>query len=715
MRARDAGVLGAAAVATLLLWLATGTEATLPELQGRARGWSGDFMNYYLPNAEYAGARLAEGELPLWNPRQAAGIPFLATLQVGALYPPNLLHALLPAQTAFLVLAGLHLLLSFVLAGALASALGAGALGSAVAGLAYASSLQLVGAIWSPPTYYAAAWAPGVLLAVDRVIARASPRRAVALALAVAMPLLSGWPYTLALAALGAALYGGVCLMAGWLRTRRFPSRPVVALTLGALAGLMLAAPQTLPTGELVARSCRALGTLVEAQAVFVDSPHDPSVFLSRLVRRGRNDGVPGAASLILAALALALPGPGRARVGVLLGVGALALMASFPRHTPVYGWLRELPLLGDFRFPYRYRLLLTLAIAIAAGVGTTHLQRALARWPRAALAAGAAALAICAVTATLPVFRGVLPFARAVPEARPLARELEEAGVAVPAGGLDRVYWAGRADKLRLPGDAYAVHDLEPLTLARTAQLLTFLEVGRPRTVLTLERELAATRPRGDAVAAPFYGLVSLPRKGERAAILDLFSARTIVSEKSPGWLGRRYRRASPPDSALAVFENPNALPRAYRVARALPEPRDLSLALQRVASPAFDLRRLVLLDKPPRELLARPGSRRPAPSGEVRVAIYQPERVVLHTRGDQPAAVVLTDAYFPGWEATLDGDAVALLRANLNFRAVAVPPGEHEIEMRYRPASLRWGAGLALVAAAACAVAALLRRPRD
>jgi uncharacterized membrane protein YfhO len=93
------------------------------------------------------------------------------------------------------------------------------------------------------------------------------------------------------------------------------------------------------------------------------------------------------------------------------------------------------------------------------------------------------------------------------------------------------------------------------------------------------------------------------------------------------------------------------------------------------------------------------------------VRVAVYQPERVVLHTRGDEAAAVVLTDVYFPGWEATLDGAAVALLRANLNFRAVAVPAGEHEIEMRYRPASLRWGAGLALLAAVACVGAALPR----
>ena len=122
---------------------------------------------------------------------------------MGALYPPNWLHAALPTQTAFLVLATLHVALAALLAGALARALGAGGWGAAVAGLAYASSLQVVATIWSPPTHYAAAWAPGVLLAVDRVIARPEPRRAVALAVAVAMSLLSGWPYTFAMLGAG--------------------------------------------------------------------------------------------------------------------------------------------------------------------------------------------------------------------------------------------------------------------------------------------------------------------------------------------------------------------------------------------------------------------------------------------------------------------------------------------------------------------------------
>jgi hypothetical protein len=322
-----------------------------------ARGWSGDFVAYYLPNAEYAGARFAEGELPLWNPHQSAGSPLLATLQVGALYPPNWLHAALPTQTAFLVLATFHVALAALLAGALARALGAGGWGAAVAGLAYASSLQVVATIWSPPTHYAAAWAPGLLLAVDRVIARPEPRRAVGLAVAAAMSLLSGWPYTFAMLALAASVYAGVVFAAQALRTRRIPWRGALALVIGVAGGLMLAAPQLLPAAELVERSCRALGSLVEAQAVFVGKPHNPAVFRASLLRDGLNDGVPGALSLLLAVLALALPGPGRGRVATLLGVGVLALATSFPQHAPIYGWLRELPVLGDLaagarRFP---------------------------------------------------------------------------------------------------------------------------------------------------------------------------------------------------------------------------------------------------------------------------------------------------------------------------------------------------------------------------
>jgi hypothetical protein len=526
------------------------------------------------------------------------------------------------------------------------------------------------------------------------------------------MMLLAGWPYTFAMTALGAALYGGALLVARAVRARRLPWRAIAALLLGVLAGAMLASPQLLPTRDLLARSCRALGSVIEGQAIFVPRPHDPAVFWRTFLSRGFNGGIPGAAALLLSVLAVSLPGPGRARIGALLGAGLVGLLASFPNDVPVYGWLRNLPLLGDFRFPFRYRFLTSLALSVAAGVGTAHLALVLGRWPRLARGAGAAVLLLCLVTATIPALRLLRPFPRAVPAAKTLAEELRANGVAVEEGSLDRVYWAERANKRGLDLGLDVLYDMEPLTLARTAEVVTFFETGRPRTLLSLPHELDSQRLPGDSVAAPFYGHLGIPVDGARAAILDLLSARWIVTPSPPDWLAKRYRRVSPPDAELAVFENPDALPRAYRVPAALRQPRQLGAALREMAGEGFDPQRHVLLEDPPRALLRAARARQADPSAAVEVERYEEERVVLRTRGRRAGVVVLTDAYDPGWEATLDARPVPLLRANVAFRGVAVPPGEHVIEMRYRPATLRWGALAALAAAAGLTAARVLHR---
>jgi hypothetical protein len=704
----------AVGVAAAVLWISLGTQPVLPDYRRHQEGWSGDFRSYYLPNAEYAGERLAAGELPLWNPHQALGGPFLAALQVGILYPPNWLHALLPAPTVFVLLAFLHVALAGLAAGLLASAFGAGVAGSAVSGLVYASSYQLVSSVYTPPLLYTAAWAPLLILAVDRIIATPSAPRVTLLALAVAMMLLAGWPYTFAMTSLGAALYGAALLVAKAVRSRRLPWPAIAALLLGVLAGAMLAAPQLLPTRDLVARSCRALGSVVEGQAVFVRRPHDPAVFWRAFLDHGHNGGIPGAAALALSVLAVSLPGRGRARIAALLGAGLVGLLASFPNDVPVYGWLRKLPLLGDFRFPFRYRFLASLALSVAAGVGTAHLAQALGRWPRLARGAGAAALLLCLATATIPVLRSLRPFPRAVPAARTLAEELRASGVAAEEGDLGRIYWAGRANKRGLDLGPDVLFDMEPLTLARTAEVVTFFETGRPRTLLSLPHELDSRSLPGDSTAAPFYGHLGIPADGSRAAVLDLLSAKWIVTPSPPGWLATRYRRASPADAALAVFENPNALPRAYRVPAALREPPRLRAALRAMAEEDFDPRQRVLLDDPPRPLLGAARAGATDPAATVEVERYEEELVVLRTRGRRAGVVVLTDAYDPGWEATLDDRPVALLRANTAFRGVVVPAGEHVIEMRYRPPALRWGAFLALTAFAGLTAAHLFYRRR-
>ena len=85
---------------------------------------------------------------------------------------------------------------------------GASALGASVAGLAYATSFQVIGSVWTPPLVYTAAWMPAVLLMVDRIIDRPSGSSIAGLAVVTTLPALAGWPYTVALTALTCALYG---------------------------------------------------------------------------------------------------------------------------------------------------------------------------------------------------------------------------------------------------------------------------------------------------------------------------------------------------------------------------------------------------------------------------------------------------------------------------------------------------------------------------
>jgi uncharacterized membrane protein YfhO len=64
----------------------------------------------------------------------------------------------------------------------------------------------------------------------------------------------------------------------------------------------------------------------------------------------------------------------------------------------------------------------------------------------------------------------------------------------------------------------------------------------------------------------------------------------------------------------------------------------------------------------------------------------------------------VILSDTYFPGWEATVDARPAALYEAYGFLRGVSADPGTHRIEMRYRPSTVYWGAwmsGLGLLGA--------------
>jgi len=70
-----------------------------------------------------------------------------------------------------------------------------------------------------------------------------------------------------------------------------------------------------------------------------------------------------------------------------------------------------------------------------------------------------------------------------------------------------------------------------------------------------------------------------------------------------------------------------------------------------------------------------------------------YQPQNVKIITEAPIETILVFSDAYDPGWKASIDGQNTKVLRANYNFRAVVVPAGDHEVIFSYQPTSFKIG----------------------
>lgn len=83
-------------------------------------------------------------------------------------------------------------------------------------------------------------------------------------------------------------------------------------------------------------------------------------------------------------------------------------------------------------------------------------------------------------------------------------------------------------------------------------------------------------------------------------------------------------------------------------------------------------------------------------AAGGEVSIVSYAPERVVVSVSSERPGFLVLKDAYYPGWRAAVNGEAVDVVPANVLFRGVPVPAGESEVVFSYLPTT--WQTGLRL-----------------
>jgi hypothetical protein len=148
-----------------------------------------------------------------------------------------------------------------------------------------------------------------------------------------------------------------------------------------------------------------------------------------------------------------------------------------------------------------------------------------------------------------------------------------------------------------------------------------------------------------------------------------------------------------------IKLYENLNYLPRAMVVKdfKVLQGDRQF---LQTLKDPRFDPRKTVLLESVPNRLLSlRKEAVKLTLKPEVRVITYENNRMVLEVSTPEAALLFMSESYYPGWKAYVNGRQEEILRANYVFRAIPLGPGSHRVELVCQPLSFKLGMALSLL----------------
>jgi hypothetical protein len=175
---------------------------------------------------------------------------------------------------------------------------------------------------------------------------------------------------------------------------------------------------------------------------------------------------------------------------------------------------------------------------------------------------------------------------------------------------------------------------------------------------------------------------------------ILDLLGARYVLASGAPSLPGLNLVHRSD----LSIYENANALPRAFLVddVRVLPDSRAVLLAM---SAPSFRPGSWAYSESPIEGLEPKGAIADSLSSpGTAEVEILYDEKVRVRVEAARSALLVLADSWYPGWKVEVDGSAREIHRIDHAFRGVVVEPGSHEVVFTYAPASFLWGAALSI-----------------
>jgi len=629
-----------------------------------------------------------EGLLPLWNPSMNGGAPAFANPEPMYLFPLQLLFLVLPIAPAM----NLVILLNFLGAGAAMFLFcrrhlrhPAAALVCATAYMLCHRFLAMIYAGWLPKMSMFAL-APLLFWSCDLVIDRPTRRRIAVFALVGALTLVQGDMQQLYFCGLGAVIY----IFARLARAGSARAGPALArFALGAVLAAALAAPALLPRLQFAALSTR---TQPNPAFLLKDSPQPaelPSFF------NPRDQGADGAirsefwennfyfglwlAPFWLAALV------GKRRGAALALLLAIGLMVFLCFDTAVLRWIYDyFPGFSLFRQSSRILLLAQFAAVFLAGLGIDGLLGLLPRLGRIGLTG-------------LLLLAPILDYAwRSTPAI--VTQPLEKVLPHYPFHEmLDRNHNEGRVlaiEPVILPYGTAGYQGIDlingytGLQLRHYIDYFTLLQYGTPKAI-----------PTGPVIWTDCRSIA----KPEMLRALDV---RYIIGDPSLNLDARGYERIwENPAVPLFVFYH-GVLPvpvAIWRVPHPL-GPAYFATSIQGVADREESLARVAAATSPLDAYVFGLEGKEPVPgfSGGTAGFIHRGlnrYRYRIDSRGSN--FLILSQIWYPGWWAQLDGKFVKLYRTNHALLGCFIPPGPHELTLVMTSPLFCYGLAAAAMAA--------------
>ena len=686
-----------------------------------------DQITEMIPWTSLAWTQVHHGQLPLWNPYSALGMPLAFNWQSATFSLPALVGYLFPLHLAYTAQVLVTLVVAGIGAYVFCRVLGVGVLGCVMAGTVYELSGAFFGWLgWPMASVFSwVGWLFAAALLVVRGRRRARP--IAFFAVVVAMTIYSGQPDAMVLLATALLVFVAALLL---LRTSGLGGsgpvrRPIVDLAVATAAGVALGAPLLLPGGQLLLGSLR--GAKGGSQALpprdlmyvffqgFDGSPAGHTWFgPSFYVRTASYVGV---IAVVLAVVALARALERGGRRPEIVAVGAVALVTVALVLVP--------PLvLGSVQW-HRALLPMDFAFAVLAGVGADVLVRSYARRTTLSWAAACFAAALVLMAVIFTFGRGRLPTAETAIRAKSFIWPVVQGalGLAVVAGlavARRRVDRSVHSRRHRLAAGWWAAATL------LACETVFLVAAGAPLWSSSpdyLPPTAAETALRA-AVGSSLVGLgtstcftpdqmgivpnVNVALGVQEFAVYDPLLPHAYDST----WLAQTGQEALlRPTTAIVPFSvfcpavTSVALAQRFGIgfvlepARLRPSPVGFVLVeridgenLYRVpgAAPA------VLVPSAHDGTL--PGI--DAPGTPVAVDNPDPATWRLVTRSAGPAVLRLHLTDVPGWDASIDGKPLSLQRYSGVMLQAWVPPGRHIVELHYRPEAFSVGIAVAGVA---------------